>query len=117
MIITDYGTDSEKDLIYAIDINIASIKQYISKATTVVGMDYIWGYSCDKFISLNNGKLFDIVIMADLIFNRSEHRKLCQTLKMALSENGVCWVTFSHHDPGILLDNADITTIQLIKQF
>ena len=99
VIITDYGTDSEKDLIYAIDINIASIKQYITKATTVVGMDYIWGYSCDKFISFNSGKLFDIVIMADLIFNRSEHRKLLKTLKMTLSQNGECWCCFSHHDP------------------
>jgi len=99
VIITDYGSDVEKDLVYAIDINIASINQYKTSNTNVYGMDYIWGYSCDKFIEKTNGKLFDIVIMADLIFNRSEHRKLLTTLKMTLAKTGECWCAFSHHDP------------------
>jgi len=42
---------------------------------------------------------FDIVFMADLVFNRSEHEKLLRTLSRTLSADGTCYVTYSHHDP------------------
>lgn len=43
---------------------------------------------------------FDIIILADLIFNRSEHKKLLWTVQHCLQPgSGVCYVTFSHHDP------------------
>ena len=43
---------------------------------------------------------FDVVILADLIFNRSEHKKLLWTVQHCLEPNGgVCYVSFSHHDP------------------
>lgn len=43
---------------------------------------------------------FDIIFLADLIFNRSEHSKLLWTVKQCLKiGSGVCYVTFSHHDP------------------
>ena len=99
VIITDYGSETEYDLIYAIDINIAFIKQYMASNTNIYGLDYIFGNKCDSFFAKTNGKLFDIVIMADLIFNRSEHRKLLTTLKMTLAKSGECWCSFSHHDP------------------
>jgi len=42
---------------------------------------------------------FDIVFMCDLVFNRSEHEKLLLTLARTLDKDGVCYVTYSHHDP------------------
>lgn len=101
VIITDYGTETEKDLLFAININIASIKNYIPSTSKVEGQTYIWGYKCDSFFNVTNGNKFDVIIMADLIFNRSEHRKLLTTVKLTLCPNtGVCWCAFSHHDPG-----------------
>ncbi|CAN0002146.1 unnamed protein product [Discosporangium mesarthrocarpum] len=44
--------------------------------------------------------LFDMVLMADLLFNRSQHRQLLQTCHTCLVPGGTAWVTFSHHDPG-----------------
>jgi len=44
-------------------------------------------------------KGFDVIILADLIFNRSEHDKLLWTCRECLKEEGVVWVTYSHHDP------------------
>ena len=37
---------------------------------------------------------FDYVIMADCIFNRSEHRKLLWTVKETLSDSGVAICSF-----------------------
>lgn len=43
---------------------------------------------------------FDIIFAADLLFNRSEHRKLLWTIKECIKPTtGVCYVSFSHHDP------------------
>lgn len=43
---------------------------------------------------------FDLIFAADLLFNRSEHRKLLWTIKQCLKKDtGICYITFSHHDP------------------
>ncbi|CAM9311275.1 unnamed protein product [Choristocarpus tenellus] len=44
--------------------------------------------------------LFDVVVMADLLFNRSQHRQLLMTCRRCLAPYGTAWVSFSHHDPG-----------------
>eukprot|EP01040_Poterioochromonas_malhamensis_P000474 gene474-507_t len=48
----------------------------------------------------NESNKFDLIFAADLLFNRSEHRKLLWTIKHCLKKDtGVCYITFSHHDP------------------
>lgn len=46
---------------------------------------------------------FDVIIMADLLFNRSQHAQLLETCDRCLrtggSEEAAVWVSFSHHDP------------------
>eukprot|EP00903_Cladosiphon_okamuranus_P011357 g10705.t1 len=45
---------------------------------------------------------FDVVVMADLLFNRSQHAQLLETCDRCLrrgSDEGTVWVSFSHHDP------------------
>lgn len=44
---------------------------------------------------------FDVVIMADLLFNRSQHAQLLETCDRCLgrSEGAAALVSFSHHDP------------------
>ncbi|CAM9591642.1 unnamed protein product [Pylaiella littoralis] len=50
---------------------------------------------------------FDVVIMADLLFNRSQHAQLLETCDRCLrrkgsgsdADAGTVWVSFSHHDP------------------
>lgn len=46
-------------------------------------------------------KGFDVVIMADLLFNRSQHAQLLESCDRCLgkSEAATVWVSFSHHDP------------------
>eukprot|EP01035_Chromulina_nebulosa_P026534 gene26534-34745_t len=47
----------------------------------------------------NKNELFDVILMADLLFNRSEHSKLLWTIQQCLKKDGTCYITFSHHDP------------------
>lgn len=44
---------------------------------------------------------FDIVIMADLLFNRSQHEQLLASCCQCLGswDTSEVWVSFSHHDP------------------
>lgn len=67
---------------------------------------YTWGGNIEPLLEplqdIGSGekrKKFDLIILADLLFNRSEHRKLLWTCRECLDEGGVVWVTFSHHDP------------------
>lgn len=54
----------------------------------------------DSAVPVLESDKFDVIILADLIFNRSEHEKLLWTVKEALKpKTGVCYVSFSHHDP------------------
>lgn len=57
---------------------------------------------------------FTKIFLADLIFNRSEHRKLLWTVKACLHKEGVCYVTFSHHDP--LKAALDLAFFQLAEE-
>ncbi|RYH31480.1 hypothetical protein EON65_02475 [archaeon] len=51
-------------------------------------------------IMIEDYEKFDKIFLADLVFNRSEHRKLLWTVRECLKpDKGVCYVTFSHHDP------------------
>jgi len=61
---------------------------------------------------------FDIILSADLLFNRSEHSKLLWTIKHTLRrEGGVCYVTFSHHDPAKKLLDLNFFTLAREPQF
>ncbi|CAM9862377.1 unnamed protein product, partial [Sphacelaria rigidula] len=44
---------------------------------------------------------FDVLVLADLLFNRSQHAQLLETCSrcLARSEMAEVWVSFSHHDP------------------
>ena len=44
-------------------------------------------------------RLFDDIIVADCLFNRSEHSKLLKSCKECMAKDGTSWISFSHHDP------------------
>ena len=89
VVITDYGTSSDRSLITAIDMNVEMIKSFISDSVNIIGIPYIWGYDTSILSEPIEGGKFDLVIMADCIFNRSEHRKLLKTLSESIDTNGI----------------------------
>ena len=103
-VISDYGSNADKSLLTAIEMNIDYVNSFFPSTQTnpyiLTGMPYIFGSSLDDILAITNNTKFDIILLADLIFNRSEHKKLLWTVKQALKpQTGVAWVTFSHHDP------------------
>ena len=107
-VISDYGNTADTSLLRAIDINIEYISQYIPSTTSAANtiatayksIPYIFGNNVKDILDLNNGQTYDLLFLADLLFNRSEHNKLLYTISKVLKPvTGVAWITFSHHDP------------------
>ena len=102
--ITDYGRAGDRGLVEAIDRNIADLKDQEPSLPCVVngrlsGHPYVWGEDCEKLLEANMGQAYDVVFMADCIFNRSVHHQLAQSMAMLMKPEGVCYCSFSHHDP------------------
>ena len=105
--ITDYGRDHDRGLVEAIDKNIEILcreepELACVKNKQIKGFPYVWGNDVDDILTVNgkNSEKFDVVIMADCIFNRSVHKQLVDSMTMLMTEDtGVCYCSFSHHDP------------------
>lgn len=109
VIVTDYP---DVDLIANIQHNVATVCAG-EKNITVEG--YIWGNEYDSLVkNIPQGK-FDLIVLSDLVFNHSEHRKLLQTCKDLLAADGRCFVVFSPHRPH-LLEN-DLAFFETAKEF
>jgi nicotinamide N-methyltransferase len=102
-----YHSDSHTNhqLLYTVDI----LRGRYPSGTQVEAMPFIWGQDvqpllsstieCAHSTSSAGGKKFDVLILADLLFNRSEHAKLLKTCKECMADDGTAWITYSHHDP------------------
>ena len=100
VVLSDYGSEFDRVLVEAMDLNIASFASAAPNCK-MFSVPYIWGKDVDVLCTepMGKGNLFGVVIMADCIFNRSEHRQLLWTLCHTMSREGICLCTFSHHDP------------------
>eukprot|EP00953_Heterococcus_sp_UTEX-ZZ885_P011818 6824-Heterococcus_DN1.PRE.8 len=107
IVLTDYGTAADQSLIEAIQLNIASLSEHV-QSNSMIAAPYVWGNTVEPLLQLladseapnSNAELkFDYILLADLLFNRSEHRKLLQSCKAALAQTGSVYVTWGHHDP------------------
>lgn len=117
-VITDYGTEVDRSLITAIDINITEIQKHLPEGSELFGLPYVWGYPVGSLCSPLGGRKFDIIFLADLIFNRSEHKKLLWTVKECLKPmDGVAWVSFSHHDPQKKILDLNFFTLAESEEF
>lgn len=82
--------------------NIARLSPSHVPAGVMHAVGYIWGQDLGSIrapLPPEAGGKFDVIILADLLFNRTEHDKLLWTCQQCLAERGTAWVAFSHHDP------------------
>lgn len=109
---TDYP---DPELIENIEHNVKSTCGHLNNITV---KGYIWGNDYTPLletIAPIGQEKFDLIILSDLVFNHTEHRKLLQTCKDLLSSNGKCFVVFSPHRPW-LLEN-DLQFFETAKEF
>lgn len=48
---------------------------------------------------LRGGQRFDVIVMCDVVFNHSEHRRLLASCRECLAPQGEIWCVFSHYRP------------------
>jgi nicotinamide N-methyltransferase len=64
-----------------------------------------WGKDVVEVARANDGRPFDIALLADLVFNHTCHRQLLQSLAKCLAREGVALVTFTHHRPHLVKED------------
>ena len=101
VVISDYANSQDTVLIDAIRQNIDRLCPACVPQNVMSAVGYVWGKDVSPLLApLPENKLFDVVICADLIFNRSEHEKLLSTIQQCLvDQGGAAYIAFSHHDP------------------
>lgn len=114
VVVTDYP---DTDLIENLQYNIShSIDQRYQ--STIVAKGYLWGNDVGPLkaeLTIPN-RGFDVMILADILFNHSEHEKLVSTMRQTLGEeNGSrALVFFTPYRPWLL--EKDLRFFELAKQ-
>lgn len=111
---TDYN---DPNLVDNIKYNFNHNKSLINSPYQVIGFN--WGDSSDQLLELNSNQKYDLVILADLVFNHIRHRGLLTNLKECLkrSENDnsttppFALVTFTPHRPKLLEEDLNFFRI------
>ena len=83
VVVSDYP---DPDLVQNLWKNIDAIKQDSKIDGNVVAEGYCWGADTTALSSHITEPGFDILILADLLFNHSEHEKLVSTIELTLKK-------------------------------
>lgn len=97
-VVTDYP---DADLIENLRYNIAHCS-ILTKPPKIVAEGYLWGASTEAVTRYLSGEEhFDVLILADLLFNHSEHAKLIKTVELTLkkSPDSRAYVFFTPYRP------------------
>ena len=113
VVVTDYP---EEDLIENLRYNIEHCSA-LKQKTNIVAEGYLWGSSPDSLQSCIPPELagFDILILADILFNHSEHPKLLKTVQSCLRKtpDSVALVFFTPYRPWLL--DKDLSFFELAR--
>lgn len=102
VVVTDYP---DVDLIENLQYNIDHCEQ-ARKSSKISACGYLWGNETSSLtasVQPQNAR-FDVLIMADILFNHSEHSKLIKTMQSTLSRSSdaVALVFFTPYRPWLL---------------
>ncbi|KAF1945901.1 hypothetical protein EJ02DRAFT_418990 [Clathrospora elynae] len=97
-VVTDYP---DAELIENLRYNIDHCA-LLSKPPMIMAEGYLWGAPIEKLTKyLSDGSEFDVLILADLLFNHSEHEKLIKTVQLTLKRSPAsrAYVFFTPYRP------------------
>lgn len=113
VVVTDYP---DPDLIQNLQYNIEHCS-LISVKSSIVAKGYLWGNDTGELKSylFEPSAGFDLLILADILFNHSEHEKLASTVKATLKvgSNAKALVFFTPYRPWLL--DKDLAFFDLAK--
>ena len=113
MVVTDYP---DPDLIENLRYNIIHCEALTDKSM-ILADGYLWGNNSEKLRDHLKGQSdgFDLLILADILFNHSEHEKLVATLHktMKRSSDARALVFFTPYRPWLL--DKDLRFFELAK--
>jgi EEF1A N-terminal glycine/lysine methyltransferase len=104
VVATDYP---DADLIENLRFNIDCCEEAL-QGRNISACGYLWGNEIESLTSClspeTDTRRFDVLIMADILFNHSEHAKLIQTMRDTLGKNpnAVALVFFTPYRPWLL---------------
>ncbi|KAF2000952.1 hypothetical protein P154DRAFT_522213 [Amniculicola lignicola CBS 123094] len=113
VVVTDYP---DADLVENLRYNVTHC-ELLSTPPNLVADGYLWGAPVDgltKHVPGNSG--FDVLILADLLFNHSEHKKLVNTVQMTLKKDpsSRAYVFFTPYRPWLL--EKDLAFFDLARE-
>lgn len=122
VVCTDYP---DPDLLSHIQYNVDSCEGLAKKGNVVV-KGFIWGNDEQELLhtkkntettaaGITEDDKFDLIILSDLVFNHTEHRKLLTNCRNALKRLGVVLNVFSPHRPALL--EADLKFFETCEEF
>jgi nicotinamide N-methyltransferase len=114
VVVTDYP---DAELIDNLRYNIDHCK-LLSAPPSIVAEGYLWGapiQDCTKHL-FKGEEAFDVLILADLLFNHSEHAKLIKTVQLTLkkSPDSKAYVFFTPYRPWLL--QKDLAFFDLARE-
>ncbi|KAI5378178.1 hypothetical protein J4E82_003208 [Alternaria postmessia] len=97
-VVTDYP---DAELVENLQYNVDHC-ELLSKPPKIVAEGYLWGAPTDDLMKyLPDSSGFDVLILADLLFNHSEHAKLIKTVQLTLKKSPTsrAYVFFTPYRP------------------
>jgi nicotinamide N-methyltransferase len=73
--------------------------------TNIIAQGFLWGAAFEQLTShlpVGDRSGFHVLVLADVVFNHSEHAKLVQSIKDTLRQDGTAFVWFSPYRPWLL---------------
>lgn len=105
---TDYP---DADLITNLSHNIDTC----APSLPIVAKGYLWGADPSTLVeAVKPDQGFDVLILADLLFNHSEHGKLVESVKNTLKKDGTALVFFTPYRPWLL--QKDLAFFDLARE-
>ena len=108
VVVTDYP---DAELIDNLSYNIEAC----APSLPIAAKGYLWGADVSPLVEeVKPDVAFDVLILADLLFNHSEHGKLVQTVTKSLKKDGTALVFFTPYRPWLL--QKDLAFFDLARE-
>lgn len=117
VVVTDYP---DPELISNLQYNIDANRRSLSREGSLTSEGYLWGAPIEHLTAhlpeAEREQGFDLLILADLLFNHSEHQKLLATIQrtMKRSQEAQALVVFTPYRPWLL--EQDLSFFELARK-